>query len=290
MYTVQLNSFTADGNSKWTFNPIESFDPIENPYWLQLGKDSVYIHSSSCCAPDGSSKERIWEVSMNGTYISMHDTVGAATHGPDGTIYTLTTPDSAKGPVSYLHAMDKNGKTLWKYADGVSRMRYVVFGPKNALCMPSYTEKAGSVLCVDMKNGQQVYKQEVTDSPYETFDLVGSGWNLHIRKSRDNSYRHTGKNEMYPFLKRAGNDWTFTFPDDVDLVGSIAYAAGGALVVKTRPLCHCRPDSLIAVGPDGSMLWNATLPGEGDVSVNPAYPGTLLLGKVRLCGRCQSLA
>lgn len=266
---VQLESFTAEGKPRWTFN--KNLPDMQASYWLQIVKDMIYIQSSSCCAPDGSYKGHIVKLSLDGAAAWSRDMVGTSVVGRDGTIYGLATPSTAKGPVSYLYAMDDSGKTLWNFTDGASQVKYLQLGTEE-ICMPVSAGQVGSVLCVDMK-GKQVLNQKVTDSYYMQFDLIGNGGNFYVRRTRDNSYYHNGTNVLFPLFKKTASDhWSFAFPDDVDMVGTISRAKNGALVVLTRPDCQCRPDSLIAVGPDGKMHWNATLPGAGDVSVNPAYP------------------
>lgn len=277
----KLTCYSPAGEAQWTVTDKLAPGP-QSAYWMQFHDDALYVQSSSCCSPQGATKGHIVKVSLNGTALSSLDVVGSPVIVGD-LIYTIATPDTGKG--SIVSAMSLSGKVLWTYNDGVSRFSYLEIGGAKSqynLCMPAQAGQQQSVVCLDNK-GKLAHSQKVADSPLIHWDLIANGGKYIIRINRDNSYYHKGANELYEVGPNAtfGEEKAFKFPDDIDFVGPISRTSGGSLVALSRPDCPgssgmgCRPDHLIALGQDDNlakMRWNITLPGAGDLAVNPGYP------------------
>lgn len=275
----ELTSFSPSGEKRWTLTDKLAPGP-QSAYWMQIRGDALYVQSSSCCTPEGATKGHIVKVSLNGTALWSRDVVGSPVLS-DGKVFTLATPDTGKGSIVSAMSLE-SGKELWSYNDGVSRFMYLEIGGKQAqdanyLCMPSEVGSNKSVVCLD-SNGKLAHTQAVTDSPFVRYDLIANANRYYVRQDRDNSYYHKGANEIYDLMNKSG--WSKDFPDDTNFVGVISRTSGEALVVLTRPDCPgiqsglgCRPDSVIAFDQaSGKTRWNVTLPGAGDVAVNPAFP------------------
>jgi len=242
--------------------------------------NAVYVLSTSCCSPEGSTLGHIVKASLNGSALWARDVIGQPSIGRDGNVYSISTPDTGKGSTISALSM-QTGDSLWNYTDGTSKFSYIEIGGEQSqlgyLCMPAEINRDGqtnkSVVCLN-RSGRLVFSEHITSNALIRFDLFTSAGRFYARVFRDNSYAHSGANQV---VELGAEKWSKRFPDDINFVGVVTFSHE-AYVVLTRPDCAdtpsglgCRADSLVAFDRNKTRF-NVTLPGSGDVTVNPAFP------------------